>query len=56
MLELDIKMEEEDVESYMKHAAMEEELGLIELQTKLEEIAADERGHARALTRLGRGL
>ncbi|MFP4144556.1 MAG: ferritin-like domain-containing protein [Phycisphaeraceae bacterium] len=56
MLELDIQIEQQDVESYMKHAAMAEELGFVELQMKLEEIAADEAGHARSLQRIVRGL
>ncbi len=56
MLELDIRMEEQDVASYMKHAAMAEELGLVELKMKLEETAADEAGHARSLGRLVKGL
>lgn len=56
MLELDIKMEEEDVANYMKHAEMADELGMVELKMKLEEIAADEAGHARSLSRLVRGL
>jgi bacterioferritin len=56
MLELDIMMEEEDVTNYMKHAEMADELGMVELKMKLEEIAADEAGHARWLSRLVRGL
>ena len=56
MLELDVRMEQHDVESYLKHAAMAEELGLVELKMKLEEIAADEAGHARSLQRLLKGM
>jgi bacterioferritin len=56
MLELDLKMEKQDVENYRAHAALAEELGLIELQIKLEEMAADEAGHARELRRLIGGL
>lgn len=56
MLELDMAMEEHDVEQYRAHAAMAEELGLVELQIKLEEMAADEAGHARELRRLVKGL
>lgn len=56
MLELDLKMELEDIENYKKHAALAEELGEIELKVKLEEIAADEAGHARELRRLLKGL
>jgi len=56
MLELDIEMEEHDVTRYMRHAAMAEALGLVELKMKLEEIAAEEAGHARSLGRLVKGL
>jgi bacterioferritin len=56
MLELDLKMELGDVESYIKHAKMAEELGEVELKIKLEEMAADEAGHARELRRLLKGL
>ena len=56
MLELDIKMEEADVQSYMKHAELADKLGLVELKIKLEEIAAEEAGHARSLGRLVKGL
>jgi bacterioferritin len=56
MLELDLEMEKGDVENYMAHAALAEELGMIELQMKLEEMAADEAGHARGLRRLVKGL
>jgi bacterioferritin len=56
MLEVDLNMEQDDVKNYMKHATMAEELGLVELKLKLEEIAADEAGHARALQRLLRGM
>ena len=56
MLELDLKMEKQDVEHYRAHAALAEELGLVELQMKLEEMAADEAGHARELRRLLGGL
>jgi bacterioferritin len=56
MLELDLEMEKDDVEKYMKHAEMAEELGLIELQLHLEDMAADEAGHARDLHRILKGL
>lgn len=56
MLELDLKMESEDVRNYMKHAEMAEELGYVELKNKLEDMAADEAGHARELRRLLKGL
>jgi bacterioferritin len=56
MLELDLEMEELDVESYEAHAAMAKELELVELQVRLEEMAADEAGHAREVRRLLKGL
>ncbi|MCC6697092.1 MAG: ferritin-like domain-containing protein [Candidatus Hydrogenedentes bacterium] len=56
MLELDLKMELEDVQNYMAHAKLAEEAGAIELKLKLEEMAGDEAGHARELRRLLRGL
>jgi bacterioferritin len=56
MLELDIELEKGDVENYLKHAEIAEELGLIELQMRLEEMAADEAGHARELRRIVKGL
>lgn len=56
MLKLDIQMELDDVENYMAHAKMAEELGEVALRFKLEEMAADEDGHARELARLLKGL
>jgi bacterioferritin len=56
MLELDLEMELRDVEHYQAHAALADELGYAELKTKLEEMAADEEGHARDLRRILRGL
>jgi bacterioferritin len=56
MLELDLEMEKQDVEHYIAHAAIAEKLGMVELQMKLEEMAADEAGHARELRRLVKGL
>lgn len=56
MLELDFQMESQDVENYVKHAKLAEELGEVELKLKLEEMAADEAGHARELRRLLKGL
>ena len=56
MLELDLVMEKQDIENYRKHAEMAEELDLVELQLKLEEMAADEAGHARELRRILKGL
>lgn len=56
MLELDLEMEKQDVANYVAHAEIAAELGLVELQMKLEEMAADEAGHARELRRLLKGL
>lgn len=56
MLELDLEMEKSDVDNYRKHAAMAAELSLIELEMKLEEMAADEAGHARELRRILKGM
>lgn len=56
MLDLDLEMELHDVEEYMAHAALADELGEVELKFKLEEMAADEAGHARELRRLLKGL
>jgi bacterioferritin len=56
MLELDLQMELQDVENYTKHARLAEELGEVELKLKLEEMAADEAGHARELRRLLKGM
>jgi bacterioferritin len=55
MIELDIQMELQDVENYIQHAKLAEELGEVELKLKLEEMAADEAGHARELRRLLKG-
>jgi len=56
MLELDLKMELEDIENYKKHAELAAELGLVGLQMHLEEMATDESGHAQDLRRLLKGL
>jgi bacterioferritin len=56
MLELDLKMELEDIQHYIEHAKMADELDNVELKMKLEEMAADEAGHARELRRLLKGL
>jgi bacterioferritin len=56
MLELDLQMEKQDIENYRKHAQIAGELGLVELQMKLEEMAAEEAGHARELRRILKGL
>jgi bacterioferritin len=49
-------MELQDVENYIKHAKLAEEVGEVELKLKLEEMAADEAGHARELRRLLKGM
>lgn len=56
MMELDLKMEEQDIANYTKHADMAGELGFPELEMRLEEMAADEAGHARELRRIIKGL
>jgi bacterioferritin len=56
MLEMDLGMEMQDVENYKKRAQQAEDLGLIELKVRLEEMAADEAHHARELRRLLKGM
>ncbi len=56
MLEVDLEMELADVKRYTSHARLAEEEEEVELQLKLEEIAADEAGHARGLRRILRGI
>jgi bacterioferritin len=56
MVELDLRMELADVENYSRHAKMAEELDMTELKVKLEEMAADEAGHARDLRRILKGM
>ncbi len=56
MLELNVKMEAEDVANYLAHSELAGKLKLPELRMKLEEMAADEAGHGRELRRLLRGL
>lgn len=56
MLELDLEMELTDVENYQKRAEQADQLGEVELKLKLEEMAADEAGHARELRRLLKGM
>jgi bacterioferritin len=56
MVELDLKMEKQDVESYTERAKQAEELGEVELKVRLEEMAADESEHARELRRILRGM
>ncbi len=52
MLELNVEMEQQDVQNYKEHSELAEQLGEIELQVRLEEIAADESGHVREFKRL----
>ena len=56
MLELDLEMEKQDIENYQSHARLAAELSMVELQLKLEEMAADEAGHARELRRILKGF
>jgi bacterioferritin len=56
MLELNVKMEAEDVANYLAHAQWAEQLQFPDLKMKLEEMAADEAGHGRKLRRLLKGL
>lgn len=56
MLALDLEMELSDIDSYQKHARLAEALGAVELKVRLEEMAADEAGHARLLRRLLQGM
>jgi bacterioferritin len=56
MVELDLKMELQDVDNYTRHSKLAEELGLTELKVKLEGMAADESRHARELHRILKGL
>lgn len=56
MLALNEKMELHDVDNYMAHSELAGELGYVELKIKLEEMAADEAGHARELRRILKGM
>ncbi len=56
MLKQDIFMELEDVVNYKKQSVLAAELGEVELKLELEQIAADEAGHAQELGRILRGL
>jgi bacterioferritin len=55
MLELDLDMELKDIENYHERAKPRS-FGEAELKVKLEEMAADEAGHARELRRLSKGM
>ncbi len=56
MIEQDLEMELKDIQNYVERAKQAEGLGEVELKVKLEEMAADEAGHARELRRLLKGL
>lgn len=56
MLEMDLGMEMQDVENYKRRAQQADEIGLVELKVRLEEMAADEARHARELRRLLKGM
>lgn len=56
MLELNLKLELQDVTNYTERSKQAEALGQMELKIKLEEMAADESGHARELRRLLKGM
>ena len=56
MLKLDLELELNDVDAYVKRAEQADALGEIELKVRLEEMAADEAGHARELRRIIRGM
>ncbi len=56
MVKLDLELELNDVEAYKKRAEQADALGEVELKVRLEEMAADEAGHARELRRILRGM
>ncbi|MBX3052167.1 MAG: ferritin-like domain-containing protein [Caldilineaceae bacterium] len=56
MLVRDEQMELQDVKNYVAHAELADKLGFVELKLKLEEMAADEAGHARELRRILKGM
>lgn len=56
MLNIDLDMELQAVQNYTQRAQQADEHGLTELKVKLEDMAADEGGHARKLRRLLKGL
>ena len=49
MLELDLDMERQDPDTYLKSARLAAEIDLIGLQMKFEEIMTEETGYAREL-------
>lgn len=56
MLKLDLELEMKDVDNYAERAEQAGKLGLPGLKVELEEMAADEAGHARDLRRLLKGI
>jgi len=56
MLQLDLELELEDIANYNHRAEQAQKMGEMELMVKLEELAADEAGHARELRRILKGL
>lgn len=56
MLEVDVRLERSDVERYREHARLAGDLEEVELQARLEEIAAAEAVHALAIERVLTGL
>lgn len=56
MLELDLRLENDDAANYTRRAREADDLGLVELKVKLEGMAADEAGHARELRRILKGF
>lgn len=56
MLRLDLELEMKDVDNYAERAEQANDLGLPGLRGKLEEMAADEAEHARAIRRLLKGI
>lgn len=56
ILNYDLQEEQNAIQHYKHHAGVAGELGNIELQVKLEEMAAEESEHAREIRRLMRGI
>lgn len=56
MLELDYAIEMQDAANYARRADQAAELDKVELKVRLEEMAADEAGHARELHRIIKGM
>ncbi len=56
ILEYDLKMERQDIETYKKRIEQADAIGDIGLKVKLEDIIADETEHAEQIERILRGL